>query len=141
MAVKFNEIEGSLVELSSFFMQLPNQIKYLEKEVQLCNLETSDLLHLIELDNFNASDGFKHAKDLQITRQKRRELKDELEILSDLQENLKTNRPFTHQVDAINKLSIQRQKRMKTRGYTPRIRSDLKSKFVECKKKQLLKGE
>lgn len=143
MTVEFKEIEVLSEQLSSFYSRLPDQIKRLQKEIKLCDLETEDLLHLIELDHFNASDGFKHAKDLQITRKRRRECKDELEVLSELIENLRVNRPFDHQVNAIEKIAKSRNHRIKTRNYRPRVREDLKLKFSECKKreKRMLKGE
>lgn len=142
MTIKFQEIEEAVNQLNYFFENLPKQIERLEKEVKECNLETSDILHLIELDNFNASDGYKHARDLQITRQKRRECKDELESLTELYEKMKTGRPIQHQMVAIDKLTKHRKHVLKSRTYTPRVRSDLKNKFVECnKKKQASKGE
>lgn len=141
MTVEFKEIESLSNQLSHFYGELPTQITRLEKEIKLCDLETNDLLHLIELDHFNASDGYKHAKDLQITRKRRRECKDELEALTELRENLKVQRPFNHQVTAIEKLVKQRSHRLETRGYTPRVRSDLKKKFKECNKRRKLKGE
>lgn len=135
MTVMLKEIEVLSEQLSSFYSKLPNQIERLKKEISLCDLETNDLLHLVELDNFNARDGFKHAKDLQITRKRRRECKDELEGLIEIVENLKVNRPFNHQVSAIEKLVKTRKEKIKMRGYQPRVRKDLKNKFKECRNK------
>lgn len=135
MTVEFKEIEILSEQLSSFYSRLPDQIERLKKEISLCDHETNDLLHLIELDHFNASDGFRHAKDLQITRKRRRECKDELEGLNEIVENLKIQRPFNHQVITIEKLIKARKEKIKMRGYQPRVRKDLKKKFKECRNK------
>ena len=59
----------------------------------------NDLLHKLEFETFNASTGYKLAKALKVNRTERREIKNELELLTEL-------RALTHSYDnGLNKLS------------------------------------
>lgn len=133
MTVQVLEIELAARQLHEAMERVPSQIVRLEKEITLCQQEVSDLLHLIELSNFNASEGYRMSKELQITLERRRHCKDELESLKQLEEKLKKHRPIKDQTNMIN-LTIQARKQvLATRTYSPRVRSDLIERFNKCK--------
>lgn len=129
MTVKTVEIELAARQLHQAMEKVPTQIIRLTKEIELCDQETSDLLHLIELSKFHASEGYRLCRDLQITRQKRRQCKDELESLKQLDERLKKNRPITQQTSLIESIVHNRKSVFKNRTYKPRVRSDLIERF------------
>lgn len=56
-------------------------IKTLQDQLSGCDRLQSDLLHIIENENFNAAQGYKLAKMLQDNRGTRRRIKNELETL------------------------------------------------------------
>lgn len=132
MVVQVSEIEFAAKQLAEALNHVPNQIERLETEIQLCDQETQDLLHLIEFSNCHASDGYKLYKDLQITRRKRREFKEELEALKLFDERMKKQRPMNQQMSVLN-YDIEKQKdKRANRNYTPRVRSDLIERFNKC---------
>ncbi len=69
------------------YERMASEKKRIFEELDLYNLRQSDLLHMIENDKkFDACKGYKYAKELQQVREKRRELKNELESLRILME-------------------------------------------------------
>lgn len=105
-----------------------------------CDKEASDLLHEIELTDFNNVEGYLLATEVKDIRRRRRELKDYQEIVSLL-------RDFSHQNKALQinlfRTSSEMRKRYEdhnTRRYFPRIRKDIKlAKFApgECSNQDL----
>lgn len=138
MLVESVKIKELVSQLSTLVDNIPKQIKRLGKEIDICDRETSDLLHLIELSNFHASEGYGLSRDLQITRKKRREFKDELELLSKINQGLKVHRPLEHHPQAIVKIVEQQNEALRKRTYSPRVRKDLTDKFKSIKQKELL---
>lgn len=132
------QIEKATKELHAAMKLVPEQIKRLEIEVSLCDQETQDLLHLIELSKFHASDGYKLCRDLQITLQKRRNFKDELSSLRAVVDKTKVDRPFLQQFDILSESLEHRKINMRARTYTPRVRSDLVERFNKCNITKLL---
>lgn len=139
MVVEVEQIEMATKILQDSLNSIPLQINRLEKELTLCNQESSDLIHLIEFSNFHASEGYKLCRDLQITRKRRREIKNELETLTQIQAKLITHRPMHHQTQAIEKVISKRKETIANSKYTPRVRSDLIERFNKCHINKLLK--
>lgn len=139
MTVEVIQIEKAADELRKAMKLVPEQIKRLEKEINICDQETQDLLHLIEFSSFNASEGYYLCKDLQITRQKRRQCKDELEGLRSVEEKMKVNRSLTDQFNVLSNVIEHRKTNIRTRSYKPRVRTDLVERFNKCNKSKLLK--
>jgi hypothetical protein len=89
----------------------------LYKVVHDTDLETCDLLHKIELSNFNAAEGYYLSKQLQEVRQKRRDAKDELETLTLVNDYVKGKKT------ALANLKLQINNKLNTmekRQYNPR---------------------
>lgn len=139
MIVEAHQIQKAAKEFYQALETIPNQIELLEKEIKLCDQETQDLLHLIEMSKFHASEGYKICRDLQITRKRRRAAKDELETLNQIVEKLKGNRPIQHNAVIVDNVIGRRTNTLESRRYTPRVRSDLVERFNKCNKSKLLK--
>lgn len=135
MVVDVLQIEKAAKELQEIMHHVPEQIKRLQVEIQLCEQETQDLLHLIELSNFHASEGYRLSKDLQITRKKRRQFKDELDALKSIFDRTSTDRALSEQFNVLRGVIEHRKINVKARSYKPRIRTDLTEKFNRCKHK------
>lgn len=139
MVVEVEQIEMATKILQDSLSSIPVQIDRLQKELKLCDEESSDLIHLIEFSNFHASEGYKLCRDLQITRKRRRDIKNELETLTQIQAKLVTHRPMHHQTEAIERVISRRKKTIANSQYTPKVRSDLIERFNKCNINKLLK--
>lgn len=127
MTVSAKEVGDTIEELSRLIENIPNQIKMMNIEIMLCDREEQDILHKIELESFNAYQGWNLAKDIQITRRKRRELKDELEDLTRLQESLLSSRTIRQHIQSIEDFMDHKENFRNHRTYTLRVRKDLKN--------------
>lgn len=90
----------------------------------------NDLLHKLEFESFNASTGYKIAKALKVNRAERREIKNELESLTEL-------RTLTHNYDkGLNKIDIKInsiEHKQNVAQYYPRvIKSDNDFEAILC---------
>ncbi len=78
-------------EYSEYLLQTFNKIETdfneLSKELKQVSMYEQDLLHILENGGFNASEGYKLAKLLSVNRQKRRNIKNELEPLMSLKQD------------------------------------------------------
>lgn len=79
-----------------------------EREIQKEQAETQDILHYLELNNFSASEGYKFAKMLKESRQRRRKAKDDIVYIDALLEKINVNE--------LNKIT-----EMHDREYKPRV--------------------
>ena len=113
-------------ELKSIVKNAPTYLDMLHKEISLCDKEISDIYHAIEATNFSASEGYKLSKDLQITLRRRREVKYEIDILTEIRDSAKKNRSLEHQLNIVENLFAKHENRVKNATYTPRVRKDLK---------------
>lgn len=128
MIVSAKEVGKIVDELSKMVASIPKQIERIRKQITLCDREEQDILHTIELTRFNAHEGWKLAKDIQLTRQKRRELKDELEDLSRIRNSLVVNRAVNHHAQSVEDFMKHKKEFRNKRTYTLRVRSDLENK-------------
>lgn len=138
MYINFEEIEAIAKDLHSKFEYLPKQIEVLQTEESLCDQEISDLLHIIELSAFNASEGYKYSRELQITLQKRREIKNEVTSLRQLKQSLESVNGMKEKLTTLNQKIGERNKIVLSKKYTPRVRSDLIERFNKCNINKLL---
>jgi Tfp pilus assembly protein PilO len=91
-----------------------------------------DLLHLIEFDNFNAYEGYLYAKKLKETRNERRKIKNELEPMKIMIDNI---RPLKEKFkQTYEKVDIA-DKRLHNSKYHPRV---LKNLFKETKRLEVV---
>ena len=135
MIVDVSSIKDTVLQLENLMKSIPKQVDRINKELQLCDQEISDIMHVIELSNFHASDGYRLAKDIQITRKKRRELKDELVSLLAIQTTSKKHRPTLNQTEAITSTIKQEIGRRKDKKYTPRVRTDFAETFKSLERR------
>lgn len=83
-------IDGIVTETTLKYQELKEQLVELEKEMV-------DLYHVIEFGTFNAVQGYKLAKRVKETRQRRREVKEDVDLLAPIVE--KFNTPMLQQAD------------------------------------------
>lgn len=110
------------------YVNLPKRYDEAKREIKQCELEIEDLEHVLEFSNFNASDGYKLAKELKEVRQKRRTLKNELELLEVIKRLNTFPKPQEKHIcqaigDIRKTLQVQ-----KERCYSMRIRHDLQDR-------------
>jgi hypothetical protein len=74
-------------QLLDIYNNINVEFQNLYNELTEANLRELDLLHIIENTNFNASEGYMYAKMIRDNRIKRRQVKNELNPLSELKRN------------------------------------------------------
>lgn len=75
------EVKILLLEVEDLFMNLDEEKKKIESQVNLKDAETIDYLHELELGNLNGIEIMKISKELIKSRKERRILKNKLELL------------------------------------------------------------
>lgn len=95
------------IELLDLINKIENEKVSLCKDLSRCDQATSDMLHQIELGNFNAAEGYKLCKELQEIRKSRRRIKYELDPMNSMCHNAGINDLKTklkHSLNNIKKL-------------------------------------
>lgn len=118
--------------LAEVIENLPVRIEELNKTVSRCDGELNDLQHLAELENFNASQGFYIAKQIQKASRKRRAAKDELEVLFAIKSVVNNNSKFDAHVVGLQKKFTEEDAKRSKRKYNVRVRTDLRDRFEKC---------
>ena len=119
-------IEEAIKSVRDVYVNLPRRYEQLEQELKKLDMETQDLLHLMELKNLNLYQGFMTYKDLQRVRQERRKVKDEMEMLEPVLElNKYAGKPvekyLNKHLGEVRKVALSQQ----GRSYRMRVRDDL----------------
>ncbi|WP_162632643.1 hypothetical protein [Paraliobacillus zengyii] len=125
----FTDVEQTAVMIRNAVRDVPDRMNENKRELDLINQEIQDLLHVIEFSSFNASDGYRLSKELKIAREKRRKLKNDLELLEPLTTVLKK---FRNNLQEVNKVvgDIRKAKALQqSRVYKCRVREDLQIKL------------
>ena len=78
----YEEIKNELNSFAPKLKSIINQQVELKKELSNIDIEIQDILHYIEFHRFSACEGYKLAKMLQVARDKRRVIKNKLEIIN-----------------------------------------------------------
>lgn len=128
--VSLDLFKESLRNVEKFINDLPRRMEQMNMEIKYYQDEVCDIQHKLELEAFNASNGYKRAYEIAVAQRKRRIAKDELEYLRSLDKRVKG---VFKQPNAINQLvqSIDKvEEEIATRTYTPKVRKDL---FEEVK--------
>jgi len=119
-------------ELTNQFLNLVNEIdntySFFTTEQSKYDKMTSDVLHKIELTNFNASDGYKLCKQLQGIQVERRKVKDEMESLVKLFSASKT---IKENLLSVQKKIINIEEQQEIRGYKPRVLKEMRVKRTD----------
>ena len=120
-----SEIIQALQAVRDVYINFPKRYDLSKEELQKIEWEIQDILHIVELSNFNASEGFKWAKELQRLRKARRALKDELESLEKVKEFLAFPKPTEKVVNKTIGDLRGIESRKENRTYHMRMRKDL----------------
>ena len=80
--VDFDDVKKSLQELSTKFSVLKGNKEWLLEKQSDIDKQISDILHFIEFEKFSACEGFKLCKALKELRLKRRDIKNQLELIN-----------------------------------------------------------
>lgn len=119
-------------QLEHIFNNVPRIYEMNEEYIHQCDKESGDLQHFIELTSFNASEGYKLAKELKENRTRRRECKDQNMLLKPLYDLVKKHH---HILKDIRKCISDIQKvenTMDNRTYTPRVRTEMQEAFQKA---------
>ncbi|MET3700170.1 hypothetical protein SAMN05877753_1235 [Bacillus oleivorans] len=119
------EYEQALIAVRDVFVHYPKRYEHCEEELRKVEQEIQDLLHAIELSNFNASTGYQLSKQLQKARKDRRRLKNELELLDSIKEFISYAKPTEKNINKIITDLRTTEQRQLVRVYKMRVRDDL----------------
>ena len=124
------DIEEALKAVRDVYINFPKLHTELQEELTRIDDEAQDLLHLIELTNCNAYEGFKLYKDLQRNRKERRIVKDRIELLGPVMEINKYGKPAHKNINRCIE-DVQRvQEKHGCRTYRMRVRTELQGKLL-----------
>src|SRR5699024_8282711 len=128
--IMMDDFEGKITHLRDTIRDIPDIDKGDREELDKLEGETQDLLHLIEFNNLNASEGFKVYKELQKVRRRRMELKNKNELIKPIYKKLQSMKDknlkiFNDCMGDVRRI-IERQS---NRKYCCRIRKELQFKF------------
>ncbi len=128
---KENVIENDIQALKRIFIDYPRLYKIKKQELEKAEQERQDLLHVLELGKLNATQQSKITRDLKKVSVKRRQIKNNLEVLdvvTKFARNFNNNTSKNKQIDVVT--NTVNEITTKERKYTMRVRSDLQP-FVE----------
>ncbi|UUV46565.1 hypothetical protein [Bacillus phage vB_BanS-Thrax3] len=109
----------------------------LENELKRADAMRQDILHMIELYNFNASEGYKFSKMLQIVSKARRRIKDRMEARAEMKKIIETYKKMgfkAHMLSAV-KRAEKKESHFKSRTYKLRELTELEEYNNSIKKK------
>lgn len=115
----------ALQAVRDIYIKYPQRYEQNQEELRKVEAEIQDVLHIIELTTFNASDGYKWAKELQRLRKVRRDLKNELEELEKVKEFASFQRPTEKNISKIIGDIRHIENRQSNRKYSMRMRKEL----------------
>ena len=128
--VDIDDLRESINSLSEKFTALKGNKEWLLNEESNIDKQISDILHYIEFYNFSASDGYKLCKVLKELRLRRRDIKNELELIGIISTHTCNNIANGNTNKAIDTLG--------KKQYAPRVLNDL---FVNRDISSLLHGK
>jgi len=105
-------------DLNNIVNKISDEGNKRSKDLSNIDKELTDVYHYIEFSNFDVVRGYKAYKELQDVLKKRREIKNDLKLLS----NLRANIPG---LDKVNEACIISDIDVNNQNYTPRVREDL----------------
>lgn len=123
------DFEEIAVTIRDAIRDLPNRFHSNEADIAKLERERSDLLHMAELVDLNAFEGFQLYKEIQKVERARRKLKDENEHLKHLVPFLTKWRDRLKQLDQIVGDIRKTKSQLENRSYRCRVRKDLEEKI------------
>lgn len=125
----FEDIEETAKFIRNSVRDIPDRYKNNLSTLDSIQNEIQDLMHVMEFTNFNASDGYRLAKDLKDARVKRRELKNENEVMEPLVTAVKKFRNNLQELDKVIGEIRKIKNLQQSRSYKCRVREDLQIKL------------
>lgn len=120
-----NEIEKSLQALRDIYVNYPKQLEIAQQELRNVEDEIQDILHIIELASLDAIGMTRSFKDLRNLRVRRRELKNEIELLKQVNEINSFAKPNERIIGAVVGKVRTTLHKQNTRKYKMRVRKDM----------------
>lgn len=121
----FSDIEQSAMMLRTLIAEAPRLLEANTAEIAWLEKEIMDIEHVLELKPFNACKGFEYARQISNARKRRRQLKDQNEMLRPLVEVLKKPKITEHELNKVIGDIRRTKKSHETRTYRMRVREDL----------------
>lgn len=121
------DIEQTAIMIRDAIRDMPKHFEMNVERIRTLESEQVDLLHLAELVDLNASEGFKVYKEIQRVQRDRRTLKDENEQLKHLYPALKGMKNQLSQFDKAVGEIRKSKSHLKKRRYRCRTRKDLEN--------------
>ena len=125
MQCVLNDIEQAAITLRSIIIESPKEFDSNKSDIEFCEKEIRDIEHVLELTLFNASNGYKYARDIQSVRIKRRDLKDKNELLDPLVQLVRKMKSYEHEINKVIGEIRRIKQKHEVRQYKMRVREDL----------------
>lgn len=119
-------IQNDLLAIKKIFVDYPNYYQQQKREFGRVSSERQDLLHVLELAKLNAAEMSKIMRQLKEVQIKRRQIKNNLEVLEVVNTfsiNFNNNKHKDYQIDTV--INTVENIVNKERKYTMRVRTDL----------------
>ena len=113
----------------NLFIDLKERYEYNYKMVGECDYKTQDILHEIEMLNYDVFRGFKIYKELQATRQTRRQCKDENELLDPIYNYISSLQNCEGKLRKVSEKTIDANNCRERKSYHPRIKTEMENAF------------
>lgn len=128
------DAEKIINQMIAIFTTIPQVYEQNETNILMYEQEENDLVHGFEFLEFNNSLGYKMAKELKENRSRRRNCKDQNELMKQVYEMIMKYSKFLGELKKCQ-TDIQITKNvMKKRTYTPRIRTEMRELFIQASK-------
>lgn len=144
------ELQHKVLEFKSAMEEAEGQLSTLNARLSDIHSELQDIVHMIEAVDFNASEGYKLAKEMQTLRRERRDIKNTIDLIEKLLNKNSSHSPFSHHIERMTTAVKHKNDVLKSPYYIAKIRKDWQDKFDELavkrgceyedKKKQFLTG-
>lgn len=118
-------IEEKLSIVLDVLVEYPQKYEKLKQDLQIISSERQDILHALELGKLDAIQRTKLVNDLKVVQNRRRKIKDELEVLDEIKRFTSTLRLKERQINETIERIKSIKERQEKRTYTMRVRTDL----------------
>ena len=124
------------LNITSDLNSIYRRVKQAYEDVGRYNLETSDLLHLLELTEMTEEELLQTTRKLQDIQKKRRIAKDYQQMMVPMVELLDKHKPFLKELGKVNIEIKKIEDTLNNRTYTPRALTDIETAFREAEAKK-----
>lgn len=121
---KSNHVFEILKEAVEILNSVPELWKQTCEDMKHADLETSDILHELELGDFNKKKGYELACEIKEIRQRRRVVKEDQSAFAYLKDFCEKNSTFAKRLEEVVSLMEKEINARSKRIYTPKIRID-----------------